>query len=144
MGIGEYLPVPKPKYKRRVKERKDRGKFPSVIREQIKDHFEDTCQMCGGRGIHIHHVQPKASGIGRGVFTNGLLLCNPCHKKVHADDKLLRYWKEEYRKKYGPLYFMDDDDLKMKYLTQELHEEDNEVREWKRNNEIVYQRDHES
>jgi hypothetical protein len=75
---------------------------------------------------------------GRNVFTNALLLCNDCHKEVHADNDLLRHWKEVFRKKYGPLYFMDQDDLKMKYLTQELQQEDKAVKEWERYNETDY------
>jgi hypothetical protein len=138
MGIGEYHPVPKPSHKRKAPKRGDRSKFSSKVREEVKKHFDNTCQMCGGKGIHVHHVEPRGSGKGRGVFTNALLLCNQCHKEVHADDKLLRHWKKVYRKKYGPLYFMDADDLKMKYITKELHEEDKIVREWKQYNETIY------
>lgn len=125
MGL-TWNPVPKPVHKRRVDKRVDRNKFTKHVRDQIKDHFEDTCQMCGGRGCHIHHVQPKGSGKGRGVFTNGLLLCNDCHKKVHGDDKLLRYWKEVFRKKYGPLYFMDEEDIKFKKQSEALKGWDDE------------------
>jgi hypothetical protein len=32
---------------------------------------------------------------------------------------------------------MDEDDLKMKYLTDELREQDKEVREWKKHNESL-------
>ena len=105
-----------------------------MVRDAVKEHFDNTCQVCGGKGIHLHHVQPKAAGIGRGVFTNALLVCNKCHKQIHADDKLLRHWKKVFRKKYGALYFMDDDDLKQKYRNQELHREDKEVREWTKHN----------
>jgi hypothetical protein len=132
--MSEFQSFPKPSFNRRVKERGDRSKFSKMVRDAVKEHFDNTCQICGHRGIHIHHVQPKGSGIGRGVFTNALLLCNKCHRKVHDDDKLLRHWKEVYRKKYGPLYFMDADDLKMKYLTQELQQEDKELKEWEKHN----------
>jgi hypothetical protein len=130
----EWHPVPKPTYKRKNKKRGDRGKFSSFIREQVKEHFEDTCQMCGGHGYHVHHVQPKGSGIGRGVFTNALLLCASCHKKIHADDKLLRYWKDIYKKKYGPFYFMDADDLRNKRLSNELKDAKREIEEWTKYN----------
>jgi hypothetical protein len=132
-----FNPVPKPSHNRRVRKRGDRSKFSKFVRDQVKEHFNHTCQMCRGKGLHCHHVEPRGSGKGRGVFTNALLLCNACHKKVHADDSLLRYWKEVYRKKYGPLYFMDEDDLKMKYLADELREQDKEVREWKKHNESL-------
>jgi hypothetical protein len=133
MGLG-FHPVPKPSHSRKVKKRGDRGKFSQFVREAVKEHFDNACQMCGGKGIHLHHVEPKGSGKGRGVFTNCLLVCNSCHKKIHADDKLLRYWKEVFREKYGPLYFMDSEDLKMKQLAQELQQEDKDVREWKKHN----------
>jgi 5-methylcytosine-specific restriction endonuclease McrA len=132
--MSEFQSFPKPSHNRRVKKRGDRSEFSKMVRAAVKEHFDNTCQICGYKGIHIHHVQPKGSGIGRGVFTNALLLCNKCHRKVHDDDNILRHWKEVYRKKYGPLYFMDADDLKMKYLTQELRQEDKEVREWTKHN----------
>lgn len=121
MGLGFY-PVPKPSHKRRVDKRVDRNKFTKRVRDQIKEHFEDTCQMCGGKGHHCHHVQPKGSGKGRGVFTNGLLLCNDCHKKVHLDDNLLRHWKEVFKKKYGPDYYKDEEDLNREYQDKKLKE----------------------
>jgi predicted restriction endonuclease len=87
----EFHPAPKAEYKRKVPKRGDRSKFTGLVRQQVKEHFNHTCQMCGGHGYHVHHVEPRGSGKGRGVFTNALLLCASCHKKIHADDKLLRY-----------------------------------------------------
>jgi hypothetical protein len=132
--VHSYSKADQLKENRRVDKRGDRGKFSKMVRDKVKEHFDDTCQMCFGKGIHLHHVQPKAGGIGRGVFTNALLLCNKCHRKVHDNDDILRHWKEVFRKKYGPLYFMDDEDLKQKYRNQELRKEDKEVREWKKHN----------
>lgn len=133
--VRSYSKAEQLKETRRVNKRGDRSKFSKFVRDAVKEHFDNTCQICGGKGIHCHHVQPRSSGVGRGVFTNALLLCNKCHKKVHADDSLLRHWKEVYRKKYGPLYFMDKEDLEQKYLTQELKQENREVREWMKHNE---------
>lgn len=133
MSMG-FNPVPKPSHGRRVRKRGERSKFSKMVRDQVKEHFENQCQECGGKGIHVHHVQPRSNS-GRGVITNALLLCNGCHKHVHADNERLRYWKCVFRKKYGPLYFMDEEDLQRKFLLRELKEEDREVREWKRNNE---------
>ncbi|KYG28153.1 HNH endonuclease [Alkalihalobacillus trypoxylicola] len=106
--------VAKPNHKRQSKLRAQRGKFPNAVRAEIKKHFQDTCQECGGKGIHIHHVQPKGSGVGRGVFTNGLLLCNKCHRWIHDEpsQKRLKYWQEVFRKKHGPNYYKDYEDLK--------------------------------
>jgi hypothetical protein len=124
----------KPSHSRRVKKRGDRSVFSKLVRSEVKKHFNDTCQECGGKGLHLHHVQPRGSGIGRGVFTNALLLCNKCHKRVHDDDKLLRHWKEVFRQNYGPLYFMDSEDIRMKCLSEEIMESDKEIREWKKFN----------
>jgi hypothetical protein len=130
----DYRPQPKPTSKRRVKKTGERSKFSKMVRDQVKEHYSDTCQMCGGHGFHVHHVMPRARS-GRNVFTNALLLCNGCHKKIHADNELLKYWIEAFKKLYGPLFFMDLDDLKEKYRTQDLREQDREVREWKRYND---------
>lgn len=124
MEVRSYSKAKQLKGNRKAPKRGDRNKFSKYVRDQVKEHFENTCQMCGGKGHHVHHVQPKGSGKGRGVFTNALLLCNTCHRKVHDDDSLLRYWKEECRKKYGPLYFMDEEDIRLKQLNDSLNRSD--------------------
>lgn len=129
-----FRPVPKPKHNRRVKKRGDRSKFSKMVRDQVKKKYDNTCQECGGKGLHLHHVCFRSQG-GRGVITNALLLCNDCHKNIHLDNERAMYWKEVFKKKYGPLYFMDKEDLEYKQLTQELHREDREVREWVKHNE---------
>lgn len=105
--------IAKPQHKRRVKHRADRGKFSETVRKKIKKHFDDICQECGGIGIHIHHVRPKGSGTGRGVFTNGLLLCKGCHDAIHAelDQTRLKYWQQEFTRLYGLDYYKDQQDL---------------------------------
>lgn len=105
--------VEKPQYKRRGRKRADRGKFPESVRNKIKRHFRGACQECGGIGVHIHHVKPKGSGKGRGVFTNGLLLCNDCHHAIHAEleQKRLKYWQRVFEEKYGSNYYKDQEDL---------------------------------
>lgn len=130
----KWRPTPKPKHQRRVKKRGDRSKFSKFVRDQVKEHFKDTCQECGGRGIHLHHVTFRSQG-GRGVFTNALLLCNKDHKMIHENPERALYWKEVFKKKYGSCYFMDKEDLEFKYLTQELREQDREVKEWEKYNE---------
>lgn len=126
-------PVPKPSHNRRVPKRGDRSKFSKMVRDQVKEDFNNQCAMCFQSACHVHHVMPRSRS-GRNVYTNALLLCNNCHKAVHAQDKLLRYWIKEYKKKYGPLFFMDKQDLEAKYLANELKEHWKEVREWKKYN----------
>ena len=52
----------------------------------MRDRF--TCQHCGddrGGNLHAHHIKPFATcPEGRFDVDNGLTLCKPCHKAVHA------------------------------------------------------------
>jgi hypothetical protein len=52
----------------------------------LRDRF--TCQHCGdarGRNLHAHHIKPFASHPGLRLDPlNGITLCKPCHKAVHA------------------------------------------------------------
>lgn len=113
-------PVPKPQHKRRVAKRGDRSKFSKMVRDQVKEHFNNTCQMCLGKGIHLHHVKFRSQG-GRGVFSNALLVCNSCHKEIHLSNDLAKHWREVYKKKHGPTYFMDEEDIRQKQLTDALN-----------------------
>lgn len=129
----EFNPCPKPSHNRRVKKRGDRSKFSKMVRDEVKRVNDNKCQECRGKGIHLHHVTFRSQS-GRGVFTNAMLCCNSCHKHIHENNERALHWKEVYKKKYGPCYFMDKEDLEYKYLTQELREEDKQVREWKKHN----------
>jgi 5-methylcytosine-specific restriction endonuclease McrA len=104
------IPVPKPSHKRRVKKRGDRSKFSKMVRDEVKEKYNHQCQECGGKGLHLHHVCFRSQG-GRGVITNALLLCNECHKHIHMNPERANYWKSVFKKQYGPLYFMDEEDI---------------------------------
>jgi 5-methylcytosine-specific restriction endonuclease McrA len=47
-----------------------------------------TCQQCGdakGRNLHAPHIKPFATHPELRLDTNnGITLCEPCHKTVHA------------------------------------------------------------
>lgn len=134
MGIDfSFNPVPKPSHKRKAPKRGDRNKFSKYVRDQVKEHFENICQMCGGKGHHVHHTMPRSRG-GRGIFSNGLLLCNDCHKLIHSKNELLKYWIEEFKKKYGKNFYKDRDDLIAEYKTYFFDESDNEIKEWLKHN----------
>ena len=109
----DYNPAPKPNYKRFKEKTVNRGKFPTKVRNQIKEHYQHACQECGCKGIHIHHVKPKGSGVGRGVFSNGLLLCVLCHNSIHNEQSQIRlkYWQKIYKTSYGINYYKDREDL---------------------------------
>jgi hypothetical protein len=132
MDLG-FHPAPKPSYNRKVKKRASRSKFSKMVRDEIKEKYNNQCAICLRRACHVHHVLPRSRG-GRNVITNGLLLCNNCHKEVHADNELLKYWINEFKKKYGSLFFMDREDIEYKQLTQELKKEDKQLKEWEKYN----------
>ena len=92
--------------------KKDRAEFPLAVRIEIKDKYDGLCCHCGKPGVHIHHVKPKGSG-GRGVVTNGILLCAVCHTKIHSDPTMLKHYIERFTKAYGPDFFKDNIDKGM-------------------------------
>lgn len=129
----EWRPVPKPQHNRRVKKCGDRSKFSKMVRDKVKEQYDNQCAQCGGRACHVHHVMPRARG-GRNVFTNGLLLCNDCHKAVHADNDLLKGWISKFKQMYGKNFFRDYEDLQHEYRETLLNEDNREVREWMKYN----------
>lgn len=102
--------VPKPNHKRRVPKRSARNSFPSYVRKKIYERDGGRCQQCGGIGTEIHHVVFRSQG-GRGVETNGLTLCTPCHRRVHDNAALADYWIDVFADRYGPNFYKDKYDL---------------------------------
>lgn len=103
-------PVPKPNHKRRVPKRVNRGKFTKEVREEVARRDKGICQQCGQAGSELHHVVFRSRS-GRGVATNALTLCQPCHRRVHRDNDLAEYWINVYTDRYGPDFFRDKHDL---------------------------------
>jgi 5-methylcytosine-specific restriction endonuclease McrA len=103
--------VPKPKFRRRIPKRVDRGKFSRDTRQKILLRDDGMCQQCGGIGTQVHHVVPKGSGKGRGVYKNGLTVCQPCHTQIHKDNDLLEYWIDVFTDRYGYGFWKDEFDL---------------------------------
>jgi hypothetical protein len=100
-----------------------------MVRDAIKEKYNGQCAICGNRAFHVHHVMPRSRG-GRNVFTNGILLCAPCHQRVHEDETLLKYFIEMHKKLYGKNFFRDKEDLIFKYKTDKLAGMDEEARMW--------------
>lgn len=106
----EFTPVPKPNHNRRVRKKKDRGEFPPDVRERIVRDQNGQCQICGRPTTYIHHIKPRGRG-GRGVYTNGLLVCNNCHNpKIHDRPGGVEYWISVWESKHGPDFWKDEND----------------------------------
>lgn len=103
---------PKPNHKRRAPKRGERGKFNKETRDRIIERDGGKCRECGAIGTEIHHVLYKSRG-GRGVFTNGLLLCQLCHKRVHANAELSNKWVARFIDEYGDDFYQDKWDKEM-------------------------------
>lgn len=100
------MQFPKPKFRRSVPKRGKRGKFSDETIKAILVRDQGLCQQCGKVGQEIHHVKYKSQS-GRGVFTNGLTLCQPCHRKIHTDAELSDYWVNVFVDRYGPDFYKD-------------------------------------
>ncbi|MCO7177043.1 HNH endonuclease [Sporolactobacillus kofuensis] len=103
MGIS----VPKPKHKRLKPTWGARSEFSNRVRNQIRERDNDECQMCGSHvGLQIHHVKGRGQG-GRGVYTNGVLLCWICHQNVQTHQRLINEWQRKFEERYGANYYKD-------------------------------------
>jgi hypothetical protein len=125
----ELRAVPKPTSNRRVKKTGERSKFSKMVRDAVKEKYNGQCAICGNRAFHVHHVMPRSRG-GRNVFTNGLLLCAACHKAVHEENKLLKYWINQFKDMYGKNFYKDREDLIWEYKTDQFKESDMEISTW--------------
>jgi 5-methylcytosine-specific restriction endonuclease McrA len=41
------------------------------------------CQICGGKGEHLHHIKFKGGG-GKNMANNLILLCQKCHTGTYG------------------------------------------------------------
>jgi 5-methylcytosine-specific restriction endonuclease McrA len=133
----EYNPAPKPTSKRRVKKTAERSKFSKMVRDAIKEKHNGLCAICSNRAFHVHHVMPRARG-GRNVITNATLLCAACHRKVHEDEQLLKYFIEKHKKLFGKNFYKDREDLIWEYKTDQFKEMGKEVEMWVKYNGEAY------
>ncbi|SPY16132.1 nuclease [Paenibacillus polymyxa] len=89
---------------------KERGEFPKdVIAELIAD-SNGICECCkAAEATTTHHVYPRGRK-GRGVRTNGLRLCWPCHDRIQINEELIQFWISAFRDKYGDYFWFDEQD----------------------------------
>ena len=102
--------VPKVTYKRRKPTRRKRNAFSNKVKQQIYERDNGLCQQCGAPGTQIHHVKFRSQG-GRGVYSNGVLLCHSCHRMVHDNRELALKWQKHFESMYGKDYYKDEFDL---------------------------------
>jgi|GEM_PF-2189286 len=51
---------------------------------EVRERDGHQCRRCGGRGTQAHHIAPKGRRPDlRLVLSNGVCLCNDCHRWVH-------------------------------------------------------------
>lgn len=101
-----FNPVPKPQHKRRIPKQSKRNEFSQKVRNQIMKDENGLCQSCGNKATQIHHVRPRGRQ-GRGVYTNGMAICNSCHTRIHKDNALMNHWILLYEQKYGKDFYKD-------------------------------------
>ncbi len=89
--------------KEESEEDKNRAKCPKYIKRRNKVFAKDnyTCQCCGTVRIKIqaHHVFSFHSHKHlRYITTNGITLCENCHKKFHKEYKYTNNTKKQLNK----------------------------------------------
>lgn len=100
------MQVPKPNHFRRKPKLGKRGTFDNQTRINIYIRDNGKCRQCGSLGEEVHHIRFKSQQ-GRGVYTNGLTVCSSCHRKIHNNHDLAKYWMGWAIDQYGPDYFKD-------------------------------------
>lgn len=99
--------VPKPNHPRRKARLKVRNEFTPKTRLEIRKRDKDTCQLCFVNPYEtIHHVKPRSLG-GRGVFTNGIVLCGTCHEFIERHQEYKTIFQELFISNYGEDYYKD-------------------------------------
>ena len=75
----------------------------------------DRCEICGKRGVQVHHV--TYDNIGHETADDLVLLCSLCHRKVHG---LVKVKKKRVKRKKKPKLSMDEKrELRKKYKRDE-------------------------
>lgn len=86
----------------------DRGEFPRKVIQELIAEAGGLCQVCrSAPDTTTHHVVPRGRG-GRGVKTNGLRCCWPCHDRIQTDESQLRCWIDQYQYRYGSYFWYDE------------------------------------
>ena len=102
-----FNPVPKNPYRPRKPTKANRGKFSEKTRKAIHERDNYSCRVCSVQASQIHHVRFKSAN-GRGVYTNGMTVCQSCHSDIHKHHGKAEYWRSKFSEKYGEDYYKDE------------------------------------
>ena len=60
------------------------------------------CEVCGGRAVDIHHIQPRGMGgsKSRDNIENLMAVCRPCHHEADFGTKLSKEYLYEIHLQY--------------------------------------------
>lgn len=94
----------------KVPNRGSRSEFSNKERERILAAFGGGCAECRSPFVQFHHAKFR-SGSGRGVFRNGVPLCEEHHTLAHKVKEYADKWREYLKSIYGGYYYMDKWDL---------------------------------
>ncbi|MEK5416319.1 HNH endonuclease [Paenibacillus sp. FSL L8-0708] len=112
---------------------KDRCDFDKDVLAEIIAEQDEACPCCKVAPANTtHHVWPRGRK-GRGVKTNALRVCWPCHDKIQTNDELLQYWISVYREKYGDYFWFDEQDWEEHNRKVAIQQEKERQREEKQN-----------
>lgn len=87
-----------------------RAKFSRAVRKKIMLRDQGGCVLCGRPSNIIHHIKFRSQG-GRGVESNGVVLCANCHNKVHQNNSLAERLRKYAESVYGADYYKDRIDM---------------------------------
>lgn len=61
-------------------------------RKIVNERDDGVCQLCGARGVHLHHIIPRSRNRKLIDDPNNLItLCFRCHQIVHSN---MKYWMQ--------------------------------------------------
>ncbi|OHR73984.1 hypothetical protein HMPREF3291_05205 [Bacillus sp. HMSC76G11] len=90
---------------------KVRKTFSAEVKKAAAEKWDYLCANCqSARPDDPHHIRRKSDD-GKGVLTNCLPVCRPCHNEIERNAELRQKWKEWAKKEYGQMYWADQWDM---------------------------------
>ena len=97
--------------KRFKPKQKERNRIKAKDYNKAVEVWGNTC-FCGStQNLQMHHLKFRSSGIGRGGFTNSILLCEFHHRKAHSDYDFRKNLEIQRRRVCGEHFYKDEFDL---------------------------------